>query len=81
MPSNIFILSDVVILLEDVPRVLNQQFLRRFEDVVLEIVERHVVACRLVQPLEVVLEVVRDVLLYVELVDGQAVGYEHGSLG
>ena len=60
---------------------LDENFLLRREQVVLEAAERHVVACGLLEPLEVELEVVGNVLLDVEFVDGEAVGDVHGGLG
>jgi len=72
--------SDVVILLEDIPGVLNEHFFGRVQDVLFEIVEGDVVAGRFIDPLEVEPEIVGNVFLYVELVDGEAVCHEHGPL-
>jgi len=53
--------------------VLDESLLRGLTDVPLEAAQRHVVAGLLLQPLKVVFEVVADVLLDVELVDGETV--------
>lgn len=73
-------ISYVVVLLEDVPGILDQNFFGRSEDVVFEVIHGNVVTGWLGNPLEIVLEIVRDMLLDIELVDSQAVGYEHSSL-
>ena len=72
--------SNVVILLEDIPGILNEHFFGRVQDVLFEVVEGDVVAGRFIDPLEVEPEIVGNVFLNVEFVDGEAVCHEHGPL-
>lgn len=72
--------SNVVILLEDIPRVLNEYFFGCVQDVLFKIVEGDVVAGRFIDPLEVEPEIIGNVFLDVEFVDGEAVCHEHGPL-
>lgn len=72
--------SDVVVLLENIPRILNEYLLWGRKDIVFEVIEGYIATGGFVEPLKVELEVVGYVLLDVELVDRKAVRHEHGPL-
>lgn len=58
----------------------NQNLLRRRVQVVLKLHQRHIVTLSLLGPLEVKLEIVRNILLYIQLVSSQTVRHVHRSL-